>query len=106
MTRDRIIALERLGFVWDMKRDALSWEDRLSELEHFKLEFNTTDVPQNYPVGHPYRSLGLWVKNQRYQYTLAKKGKKNTLTTQRIKSLEQEGFTWESRSGSKYRNDK
>ena len=98
MNRDRIIALERLGFVWDMKQNIMSWDDRLNELKRFKIEHGTTDVPQNLPSDHPYRSLGLWVKNQRYQYRLAKRGDKSSLTEERIKILEDENFAWESRS--------
>jgi len=94
MTQDRINALERLGFQWDA-RQIVSWDDRLVELKKYQEEHNgSTDVSQTLPNGHPYRSLGIWVKNQRYQYKLFQQNKKTTITKDRIDSLNEIDFAW------------
>jgi hypothetical protein len=43
------------------------------------------------------RPLARWVKRQRYQYRLRSDGKPSSMTPERITSLENLGFVWDSR---------
>jgi hypothetical protein len=68
------------------------WDVRLQELATYKLQNNgSTDVPQRCPSNKP---LGNWVKNQRQHYKLFREGKTSTMTTERIKSLNELDFDW------------
>ena len=88
MTEDRIEALNLINFVWDSHSTV--WEDRLQELEAFRVKHNHCNVTSsNYPFGS---SLVSWVKSQRRQYRMIKEGKKSNLTPRRIHQLESLGF--------------
>ena len=45
-------------------------------------------------INEKYKKLGLWVKFQRQQYHLLRKGKKAKITEERIAKLEEIGFVW------------
>jgi hypothetical protein len=96
MTDDRIKALERLSFVWDSHGAA--FEERLKELEEYKMIHKHCNVPSNYKVNS---SLASWVKCQRRQWRLFQEGKECNITLQRIQQLESMGFQFNIRLGSR-----
>ena len=71
------------------------WQTRYNELIEYKAANGHCQVPQNYNVN---RKLGLWVMQQRRQYTLQKTGKRSSFNgsegKKRIQLLEDIGFTW------------
>lgn len=92
LDHDRIKMLNEIGFVWEAKETL--WEAKLKELKSFKKNYGHCSVPVMYP---PNPALGTWVKFQRRQYKLYKKGHPSYLTLQRILALETVGFSWEIR---------
>jgi len=87
MTDERIRKLEAIGFQWPKHRTNL-WEERLRELKEFKVKHGHCNVLTS--TG----KLGTWIKTQRRQYWLLKKGKKSSMTHDRIHKLESLGFQW------------
>eukprot|EP00522_Entomoneis_paludosa_P018930 CAMPEP_0172444564 /NCGR_PEP_ID=MMETSP1065-20121228/4581_1 /TAXON_ID=265537 /ORGANISM="Amphiprora paludosa, Strain CCMP125" /LENGTH=280 /DNA_ID=CAMNT_0013195143 /DNA_START=326 /DNA_END=1168 /DNA_ORIENTATION=+ len=65
---------------------------RYSELVQYQLEKGDCLVPAEYKENYP---LGLWVRNQRKQYKLAKTGKYTYITEERIRLLTDLGFEWD-----------
>jgi Helicase associated domain len=57
LTSDRQQALEDLGFVWDSH--SAVWEERLQELQTFKLKNGHCNVPSTFRENH---SLSIWVQ--------------------------------------------
>jgi len=96
MTADRVHALENIGFVWNTQRTA--WWDRFQELVEFKCIHGHCSVPSSNGKNPP---LAVWVKCQRRQYKLFKRGEPCHLTPQRIQDLESIGFQWVIRSYNK-----
>eukprot|EP00986_Skeletonema_menzelii_P010145 scaffold4810_cov98-Skeletonema_menzelii.AAC.1 len=92
ITEDRIRKLEQLGFKWDAKSSSSAWEDHLAELEVFKRENGHCIIPRS------GGALGRWVNSQRVQYKLFRAGKQSPITEDRIRKLEQLGFTWDAKS--------
>ena len=93
MTDERIIALEKIGFIWDSHGAA--WFDRLNELSDYRKLQGHCNVPSNYPKNP---QLATWVKCQRRQYKLFWDGKTSNMTLGRIAELEKLGFEWELRA--------
>jgi len=89
MTRQRVKALESIGFVWDSQ--VASWNRRFSELCEFRRAYNHCNVPSNYRN----KQLSSWVKSQRTQRKLFSKGKRTSVTAVRIAALESIGFVWD-----------
>jgi len=92
MSDDRVIALEKLGFVWN-SHDAV-WEERLKELKHYKSLFGNTNVPSKY---EPNPQLAIWIKRQRRQYKFLTEGKPSTMTPYRVEKLREINFSWSGR---------
>lgn len=92
LDQERYEMLTDIGFIWDAK-EAL-WESKLHELKTYKKIHGNCSVPVHYP---PNPALGTWVKFQRRQYKLYKKGCESYLTLSRILALEEVGFSWELR---------
>ena len=90
MTKERVKALEKLGFVWS-KRDLVDWFDRLDELKAYKEKYGDCLVPNKFA---PNPQLGTWVMHQRAQYRKLREGKNSPMTEERVKSLEEIGFVW------------
>jgi len=82
MTKDLIAALEAIDF---------SWEQRYQDLSKFCGVHGHCNVPRNYEKDP---SLGRWVHLQREQYRKLERGEKSTLTSKRIKAMEEIGFHW------------
>lgn len=97
LTDERIRRLEDLGFVWSLRDD---WQKHYDELKEFKKEYNHCNVPARYAKN---RRLGIWVSAQRQQFKLLQKlsssEKQNVrLNEERIRLLNDLGFTWTIRS--------
>lgn len=98
LTDDRIQRLEAIGFVWSLRDD---WIKHYEELKAYKAEHGDCNVPARY---NPNRKLGIWVSAQRQQYKSLQspnheiKKKSNSLTPERIRLLEELGFSWSIRS--------
>ena len=93
MTDDRQTELEEIGFVWDSHMAA--WYERLESLKEFRSLYGHCNVPSNYELD---RQLAVWVKCQRRQMKLFKKGLRTTLSHDRFVALEELGFDWNPRN--------
>mmetsp|Transcript_27984 Transcript_27984/g.42669 ORF Transcript_27984/g.42669 Transcript_27984/m.42669 type:complete len:238 (+) Transcript_27984:58-771(+) len=69
------------------------WQQYFYQLLDFRRNNGTCLVPHYYAENI---ALARWVKRQRYQYNLRLKGKKSSITIERIRMLEQIGFIWDS----------
>jgi len=92
MSDDRVIFLEKLGFVWN-SHDAV-WEERLKELKQFKSIFGNTNVPSKYEANP---QLAVWIKRQRRQYKFLTEDKPSTMTPCRMEKLREINFSWSGR---------
>ncbi len=97
LTDERIRRLEDIGFVWSLRDD---WQKHYDELIEFRKENGHCNVPARYSNN---RRLGIWVSAQRQQYKLLQKltlsEKRNVrLNEERIRLLNNLGFTWTIRS--------
>jgi hypothetical protein len=84
MTPSRIQKLESMGFEWGRVTGA-AWEDRLSELAHYRKIHGHCNVPKHYSE-NPI--LANWVSKQRGFYKLHRQGKASPMTTYRFQALE------------------
>jgi len=82
LTLDKKKRLDEIGFEWELHENA--WEAKFYELVAYKAEYGDTNVPFNYP-----NSLGTWVGTQRQNQ------KKDKLTSDQKKRLEEVGFVWD-----------
>lgn len=95
MTRERITALEELGFQFQsLIPPRAPWEERLDELKAYKKENGDCRVRAGKIREGTFSSLGKWVDRQRQMYKLRGQGKKTALTDERIAALEEIGFEW------------
>jgi predicted helicase len=83
LAADRYKKLSDLGVSW-----IRTWEDRYRELQFFKEVHGHCNVPQSADPTDPHHTLGSWVSIQR-----AKK-KKNKLSHEQIRLLDELGFAW------------
>ncbi|CAJ1954841.1 unnamed protein product [Cylindrotheca closterium] len=73
-----------------------TWTARLQEAQEFRRKHGHCIIPHDYPEN---QELARWAKRQRYQYQLYKNNSaKSSMTTERVKVLEQLGFCWEHKS--------
>ncbi|CAJ1955993.1 unnamed protein product [Cylindrotheca closterium] len=70
-----------------------AWEQRLEDLLSFREKEGHCSVPHSYRENP---ALARWVKRQRYQYKLRAERKTSTMTSSRVKILEDIGFVWDS----------
>jgi hypothetical protein len=87
MTAERVERLNEIGFVWD-RGDVhdQQWEKGFKELLAYKDKTGDCLVVQTYRLPSGF-TLGIWVSRQRRT--------KHTLSTERIKRLDQIGFIWD-----------
>lgn len=100
LTKERINALESIGFRWRLAAPRfvpprVSWEDRFKELKRYKAQHGDCNVPKRYPLDP---SLGMWVDRQRVQYRFYVKGEQSGMTRSRALALKEIGFQWTIRS--------
>jgi len=83
LTRDKVVKLDSIGFVWDPFK--ARWEEGFSALS----EYHKTKGHCRTPKGHSFNGfeLGNWVQNQR--------SKKPRLTPDQIRRLDSLGFSWD-----------
>jgi len=86
LTDARQKELEDMGFVWDSHMDAL---------KVYQKRHGNCLVPTNYDEDRP---LAVWVKCQRRQLKLFRKGQRTTMTKDRFQELEKLGFQWNPRN--------
>lgn len=92
MTKERIQALEKIGFVWSPGNKLHNlWQRRYEDLLEFKKKHGHCNVSREV---HNEVVLGRWVSQQRSQYKKRLAGKANCITEYRIKCLEKVGFQW------------
>lgn len=84
LSKQRIELLERIGFQWAAGTRDDKWENRYNQLLAFRAAHGHCDVPYN--SDDP--QLSSWVSQQRHR---KKSGK---LTAERVKLLDEIGFTW------------
>lgn len=100
MTPGRIQELEKVGFRWQLQKHSStrSWQDRFEELKAYMAKHGNCNVPIRF---RDNASLGQWVSTQRQEYGAREKGQRTNITDERIKALEDIGFTWSLRDTSK-----
>ena len=86
LSPDRIKRLEEIGFTWELLEE--QFEKGFQETLLYKERTGNPNAPADYKTPEGFQ-LGSWQSNQRKHY---KKGK---LSPDRIKRLEEIGFTWE-----------
>ena len=95
LSHDKFQKLEGLDFFWGNKRGprglTKNWEERLDELEEYRVQHGNCNVPTN------GGSLGIWVNSQRQMF------RKNRLSEDRITILTDMGFNWGTSRGEKTR---
>jgi len=89
MTPEKIEILERIGFVFQVHKQA--WEDRRKDLAAYKIKHGDCLVPFQYAINP---GLGHWVVGQRQLYAAKLEGKSNGLSDYRVAVLEGMGFVW------------
>ncbi|KAG7365843.1 helicase domain protein [Nitzschia inconspicua] len=92
LTDERENKLLQAGFVFDSHRAA--WQVHFESLKAFSLANGHCRIPRDFRD----RSLEVWMKHQRRQYVLLLKGKKSTMTDDRIAALNSIGFNWNPRN--------
>ena len=94
MTVERENMLEDLGFIWS-SQEAVR-EERLNDIRDFRKTFGHCNVPSSYAENV---KLSIWVKSQRRQYKLFRRGEnQSALTQDRIDELTDLGFVWNPRN--------
>ena len=76
----------------DYQKD--QWVERFHELQQFHRKHGHSQVPDT--TMKENRRLARWIKRQRYQYRLHLDGKPSAMIQERITSLENLGFIWNS----------
>lgn len=89
LTRERVEALEAIGFQWSQTQHA--WYTMLNRLRLFIKEFGTCTIPA---ADEANRDLRLWVWKQRQMYRRLKEGLPSPMNDRRVKALERIGFEW------------
>lgn len=85
LLKEQIDLLEGIGFSWNLRSH--KWDEMFKMLTEFKKEYGHCDVPRDFAKDN--KQLGFWVAHQRSFY---KKGK---LSQERIKKLNELGFTFD-----------
>ena len=87
LSDDRKRQLDEIGFTWG-STSSMRWQQRYQELKEYKDDHGNCNVPVKYE-DNP--ALAFWVKTQRVNY------KNETLAADRIKQLNEIGFSWKPR---------
>uniref|UniRef100_A0A7S1C0N1 Helicase-associated domain-containing protein n=1 Tax=Corethron hystrix TaxID=216773 RepID=A0A7S1C0N1_9STRA len=87
--QDHIKSLDKLGFIWDLKK--WLWNKKCEALKSYKEEHGNLIVPRYYNKDN---ALGMWVYDQRAEYRKFLSGKPSQLTQAKITELNLLGFIW------------
>jgi hypothetical protein len=90
MKQERIVILNGLGFAWSVLE--MAWYQKLQSFKSYREEYGHSNVPVNCTK---YPKLYLWIREQRNQYALMKRGKKSNMTPSRLEVLDSIGFCWD-----------
>ncbi len=85
LTPDRIVALDRLGMVWDV--DEFQWEQKFLVAQRYFEEHGNLEVTTRYET-HDGVRLGVWIQSVRRDY------KSGRLDREKIQRLEAIGMVW------------
>ncbi len=100
LTPEQIEKLESIGMVWDNRYDTV-WNSRFQAAKVYYEEHGDLFVPASY-VTDDGMKLGVWISNLRaYRKSGARK---NALTPERIKKLDEIGMVWDGLDYLWYRN--
>jgi superfamily II DNA or RNA helicase len=86
LSSDRIERLEKIGFIWDMTEE--QFEKGFRESLLYKEKTGNANAPWGYKTPEGF-NLGSWQSTQKRNY------KKGNLSPERIRRLEEIGFTWD-----------
>jgi predicted chitinase len=86
LSPERIKRLDDISFKWEIRKE--QFEEGFQETLRYKERTGNPNAPQIYKTDEGYR-LGTWQSNQRQNY------RKGILSSDRIKRLENIGFTWD-----------
>lgn len=90
LTEERIEKLNKIGMVWESKKDA-SWQRYFSAAQEYSKAYGNLDVPALYVTKNGVK-LGKWITNLR---TARKNGYDSKyLTEERTKALDEIGMIW------------
>ena len=91
LNADKIEKLEAIGFTWQIyEPNIVFWIEQYEELKQYKLHKGHCKVPMRYKDN---QSLGIWVLNQKQHYRLMNEGRTSSLSTDKIETLNDRGFT-------------
>jgi hypothetical protein len=108
MTEEKVKILTELGFDFQVGKSPANnfprhtWDERFQQLLQYKGKYGHTIVPQLF-VG--FNNLGQWVKTQRENYRLLRKGKKTSMTHEMALKLTDIGFVWEATAAKKKQSE-
>ena len=85
LTPERIVALDRLGMVWDV--DEFQWERKFRAAERYFEEHGDLEIPTRYETPDGIR-LGVWIQSVRRDY------KSGRLDEDKVRRLEAIGMVW------------
>ena len=95
LTELKISQLDEAGFCWGTYKGEKLWTQRYTELKKFYEEFGHCRVPTKKRYCPPqYASLCRWISSQRAEHKLWCNNKPNSLTSEKIKLMDQIGFRW------------
>ncbi|KAL7548453.1 hypothetical protein ACHAWF_011740 [Thalassiosira exigua] len=96
----QIDLLNRLEFCWNPREQQFA--QNISLLAAFRAENGHANVPNKYSN----QQLANFVQKWRREYRLFREGKPSNMTADRLRILEDAGFTWRDPSRTRYRSDK
>jgi Helicase associated domain. len=90
MTTRRQQQLEKLGFVWSLRKRH-SWGERYNELKAFS---DANDGSCDVQNEGDFKALWTWCQKQRAAYRKSAEGKGPVIPKERVLKMEQIGFNW------------
>lgn len=97
MTLKHVEALDNLGFAWEVYGGRVAWNDRVEQLRQFIREHGHSYIPRKGSTCGRNKVLANFTMKMRRDYKLLKEGKHSSMTAERIRKLEEIGFTFETK---------
>ena len=88
LTLPRLQRLIDVGFVFRQLTKTFTWEERMQQLQKYKVEHGHVRVPKS------HSELGVFVNRQRYEWSKWQDGRPSTMTEERIKDLQKLNFVF------------